>query len=214
MVNGQYNISRVIARPYQVTEHGLRRLSSDRRDFGIEPSGPTLLNRVTEKGGRVIGIGKIADLFVKSGVTHSIHTQDNQEGIDETIAAITGELNLDEIALPGPEHANPGCELIFTNLVDTDTTYGHRRDPDGYGRALEQIDQQIPRIVNSMRSEDLLIITSDHGNDPTAEGTDHTREYVPLLVTNEPNQPRNLGTIGSFAYVSKIVEQWLFNETN
>jgi phosphopentomutase len=212
MVSGEYNVSRVIARPYRVTAQGLKRLSSARRDYGIKPSTPTLLDWVVEQGGRVIGIGKIADLFVESGITHSVHTENNQEGIDTTIAAIQGQLELDEIALPGVEGRNPCCELIFTNLVDTDTKFGHRRDPAGYGRALEEFDQQLPRLLNVITAEDLLLITSDHGNDPTAEGTDHTREYVPLLIIGPKNRPRDLGTLESFAFVSRVVRQWLADD--
>ncbi len=209
MLGGQYNVSRVIARPYQVTEDGLRRLSSGRRDYGIKPVSPTLLNRVEQQSGRVIGIGKIADLFVESGVTHSVHTENNQEGIEATAAAIDGTLELEKYELHESRNENPTHELIFTNLVDTDTKFGHRRDPKGYGRALEQIDQQLPRLQNALGTDDLLIITSDHGNDPTAKGTDHTREYVPLLITGRSNEPTDLGTLKSFAYVSDVVAQWL-----
>jgi phosphopentomutase len=214
MVSGPYNVSRVIARPYKVTEAGLSRLHSKRHDYGIKPSQPTLLNRVVEQGGRVIGIGKIADLFVESGITHAVHTDNNQEGIDATVAAINGDLELGKIELNGSNgngsaNQNPTMELIFTNLVDTDTEFGHRRDPAGYSRALKQIDQQLPRILSGLGNDDLLIITSDHGNDPTASGSDHTREYVPLLITGPTNQPEDLGTLESYSYVSKVVSQWL-----
>lgn len=213
IVNRDHNISRVIARPYQSTTDGLCRLSVARRDYGLRPSRPTLLNWVVEQGGRVIAVGKIADLFVESGVTHSVHTDTNQEGIDQTIAAIDGELKLDEFAISGLQIGTPNCELIFTNLVDTDTQFGHRRDPIGYKNALESIDQHVPQLLNRIGREDLLIITSDHGNDPTAAGTDHTREYVPLLMFNPINQPQNLGTIATFAFVSKTVRRWLEHGT-
>lgn len=209
MVNGEFNISRVIARPYEVKTDGPRRLSAARHDYGIEPTEPTLLNWVVEQGGRVVGIGKIADLFVESGITHTIHTDSNLEGLATTHSAIAGKLDLKLIEVNPVNEPDPKFELIFTNLVDTDTQFGHRRDPKGYRKALEEIDRQLPMLLTGVTPDDVLIITSDHGNDPTANGTDHTREYVPILLYGPDHPAQDLGTIPSFAFVAETVRDWL-----
>jgi phosphopentomutase len=203
-----YNISRVIARPYRVIDGKPTRVSKDRRDYSVAPHKPTILNEIQNTGGEVIGIGKIEDIFSKSGVTHAIHTGSNREGLDLTLSAVKGELNLDEIKIA--EVPNPNKSLIFTNLVDTDMLFGHRNDPKGYGLALEEIDVTLGEIINNLKDDDLLIITADHGCDPTVEGTDHTREYVPLLVYHKNIVPEDLNLVIGFDYVAKIVKDWLF----
>jgi len=209
ILTDEYNVSRVIARPYCRTEKGLKRLSKDRRDLAVLPPRPTVLNRVAEAGGRVLGIGKIVDIFVGSGITHSVHTDGNAEGLELTIKALRHRLDLSRLRQPGVNSDDAKCELIFTNLVDTDALYGHRNNPQGYGRALEEIDQSIPQIVNLLTHDDLLIITGDHGCDPTVSGTDHTREYVPLLMVSPALSPAALGTTPSFAWIAEVVERWL-----
>lgn len=209
LLTDEYNVSRVIARPYRRTESGLQRLNGDRRDLAVVPPKPTLLNRISEAGGRVLGIGKIVDIFVGAGITHAVHTSGNSEGLELTIQALEGKLDLPSLRQPSVKSDSQPAELIFTNLVDTDALYGHRNDPIGYGKALEEIDRAIPRILNTLTVDDLLIITGDHGCDPTVPGTDHTREYVPLIVVSPNVSPCGLGTKPSFAWVSESVEQWL-----
>lgn len=210
LLTDEYNVSRVIARPYRRTASGLQRLSGGRRDLAVQPTQPTVLNRISEAGGRVLGIGKIVDIFVGSGITHAVHTDGNAAGLELTIQALRQQLNVSTLRQPGITSDDAKCELIFTNLVDTDALYGHRNNPAGYGSALEEIDRSIPVILNSMLADDLLIITGDHGCDPTVPGTDHTREYVPLLVVSQSLMPKALGTVASFAWIADTVERWLF----
>jgi len=207
MLDDGYNISRVIARPYRVID-GKPTRTTDRRDYSVVPTKPTLLNEIQKTGGKVIGIGKIEDIFSKSGITHAVHTSSNKEGLELTLKAVKGELNLDEIRMA--EVANPNKSLIFTNLVDTDMLFGHRNDPAGYGRAVEEVDLALGEIIASLKDDDLLIITADHGCDPTVEGTDHTREYVPLLVYHKDIVPEDLDLIIGFDYIAKIVKDWMF----
>ncbi len=209
LLTAEYNVSRVIARPYRRTESGLKRLSRDRRDLAVMPPHPTLLNRISDAGGRVLGIGKIVDIFVGSGITHAVHTGGNSEGLELTIRALRQQLDVSTLRQPGVTSDAAQCELIFTNLVDTDALYGHRNDPAGFGSALEEIDRSIPAILNSLSTDDLLIITGDHGCDPTVPGTDHTREYVPLLVYNLRSPAVNLDVRGSFAWIATAVAEWL-----
>lgn len=209
LLTDEYNVSRVIARPYRRTESGLKRLSGGRRDLAVKPTKPTVLNRVVESGGRVLAIGKIVDIFVGSGITHAVHTGSNEEGLELTIQALKRQMDLSALRQPGITSDDAKCELIFTNLVDTDALYGHRNDPLGYGRALEEIDRAIPELLTSLSQDDLLIITGDHGCDPTVPGTDHTREYVPLLVACHSTPPQSVGTAASFSWIADTVERWL-----
>ena len=204
---GEYNVSRVIARPYKVIDGKPTRISKDRRDYSMSPS-HTILNDIKNSGGKVIGIGKIEDIFSKSGITHAIHTGSNKEGLELTIQAITKNLDLEKIAYENKEYGEP--ELIFTNLVDTDMLYGHRNDAIGYGKALEEIDFYIGKILEVINDDDLLIITADHGCDPTTPGTDHTREKVPVLIYNKTTTGNDLGTILGFDIVAKFIKDWIF----
>ena len=207
---GNYNVSRVIARPYKVINGKPTRISKDRRDYSMVPS-HTVLNEIKEKGGKVIAIGKIEDIFSKSGITHAIHTGSNKEGLELTLSAVKNELNLEKIAYSDVKFQNEDVPtLIFTNLVDTDMLYGHRNDAKGYGLAIEEVDRYLTDIMNAMSDEDLLIVTADHGCDPTVAGTDHTREYVPVLLYNKNLPSKNLGLIDGFDYISKIVKDWIF----
>lgn len=205
---GDYNTARVIARPYKIIDGKPTRISQDRRDFSMAPK-HTLLNRIKDGGGKVIGIGKIEDIFAKSGITHAIHTGSNKEGLELTLKAIKGELPLEDIAYVKDKEYN-NQEIIFTNLVDTDMLYGHRNDPKGYGMAIEEIDTYLKPIMDSMKDSDLLIITADHGCDPTVEGTDHTREKVPFLMYSKtlPSND-NLGEIEGFDTIASFIRDWI-----
>jgi len=206
---GGYNVSRVIARPYKIIDGKPTRISKDRRDFSMVPK-HTMLNDLKDAGCNVIAIGKIEDIFSKSGITHAIHTGSNKEGLELTLKAVKGELDLKSIAYDknySPLTAHNS--LIFTNLVDTDMLFGHRNDAKGYGRAVEEIDTYIDDIANSMQDDDLLIITADHGCDPTVEGTDHTREKVPVLVYSKGIEPKDLTTIFGFDFIADIVKKHL-----
>ncbi len=209
LTEDDYYVSRVIARPYKIIEGKPTRISKDRRDYSIEPVSPTLLNEVKDNGGKVIGIGKIEDIFSKSGITHAIHTGSNKEGLELTLKAIKGELPLEDIAYVKDKEYN-NQEIIFTNLVDTDMLYGHRNDPKGYGMAIEEIDTYLKPIMDSMKDSDLLIITADHGCDPTVEGTDHTREKVPFLMYSKtlPSND-NLGEIEGFDTIASFIRDWI-----
>lgn len=202
-----WNVSRVIARPYKIIDGKPTRISKDRRDYSMVPS-HTILNDIKDAGAKVIGIGKIEDIFSKSGVTHAIHTGSNKEGLELTLKAVKNELELDKIAYNNI-NITQDAEFIFTNLVDTDMLYGHRNDAKGYGKAIEEIDTYVDDIIENMTENDLLIITADHGCDPTVEGTDHTREYVPILVYKQNIEGKNLGLIKGFDYIAKTVKNWL-----
>ena len=206
---GNYNVSRVIARPYKIIDGKPTRISKDRRDYSMVPS-RTLLNDIKDAGMKVVAIGKIEDIFSKSGITHAIHTGSNKEGLELTLKAIKEELPLDAIAYPDFKAGENNNYLIFTNLVDTDMLYGHRNNAKGYGEAIEEIDRYLTDIIGQLKEDDLLIITADHGCDPTVPGTDHTREYVPLLVFGQKISPKDLGLINGFDYVAKLIKDWIF----
>jgi len=207
--DGNWNVSRVIARPYKIIDGKPTRISKDRRDYSMLPEN-TILDEVKTKGGQVIAIGKIEDIFAKAGITHAIHTGSNKEGLELTLKAVKNELPLNEIKYPDYTSEKPFASIIFTNLVDTDMLYGHRNDAKGYGKAIEEIDTYISPIIQYMTNEDLLIITADHGCDPCVEGTDHTREYVPLLVYRHGIKPQNLELLTGFDNVAKIIKEWIF----
>ena len=207
---GENNVSRVIARPYHIVDGKPVRISKDRRDYSVEPPKPTVLNEILNSGGRVVGIGKIEDIYVKSGISHAVHTGSNKEGLELTLKAVEGILELDKIRIADSIEP-PKFELIFTNLVDTDMLYGHRNNWKGYGKAIEEIDSFLPEIMDKMTKDDILFITADHGCDPTVPGTDHTREQVPLLVYSKAHDFKtgDLGILSSFAYIADEVRKWL-----
>lgn len=205
---GDWNVSRVIARPYKIIDGKPTRISKDRRDYSMVPP-HSVLNEIKDKGAKVIGIGKIEDIFSKSGITHAIHTGCNKEGLELTLKAVKNELNLDEIAYDkNAKYSNPNS-FIFTNLVDTDMLFGHRNDAKGYGKAIEEIDTYVDDIIDAMNDNDLLIITADHGCDPTVPGTDHTREYVPILIFHKNGNGENLDMIKGFDYIADRIKNWL-----
>lgn len=160
-----YMVGRVIARPF-IGEPGNFERTSNRHDYALKPFGRTVMNEMKDAGYDVIAIGKISDIYDGEGVTKSLRTVSNMDGMDKILDTLNMEFN----------------GLSFLNLVDFDAKFGHRRDPEGYGKALEEFDVRLKEVLDRLRQDDLLIITADHGNDPTHHGTDHTREYVPLLV--------------------------------
>ncbi|MEO6866980.1 MAG: phosphopentomutase [Gaiellales bacterium] len=165
LLTGEHAVSRVIARPFIGVPGDFTR-TGHRRDFSLEPPGPSHLTALQAAGKPVIGVGKIGDIFAMKGVDEDNHTDSNQHGIDVTIEKLN---ELEE-------------GLIFVNLVETDANFGHRRDPEGFHRCLQEFDRRVPEIEAAMRPGDLLIITADHGCDPTYRGSDHTRELVPLIA--------------------------------
>ena len=208
---GNYNVARVIARPYKVIDGKPTRISKDRRDYSMAPPKKTVLDKFKDIGAKVIGIGKIEDIFSKAGITHAIHTGSNKEGLELTIKAIDGSLDLDSIKYEGINITDNTKEIIFTNLVDTDMLFGHRNDAKGYGQAIEEIDDYLDKILPMIGEDDLLIITADHGCDPTVEGTDHTREQVPVLYYSKNIEPKDLGIENGFDSIAKRVGEWLLS---
>jgi len=183
LVGEGLGVGRVIARPFVGTPGHFKR-TSNRHDYALPPSGETLLDRMTASGQPVVAIGKIEDLFAGRGITRAIHTSSDEDGMD----AVEREM------------AGVGHGLIFTNLVDFDTQYGHRNDVAGYAANLERFDARLARILPMLKPDDVLVVTADHGNDPTTPSTDHAREYVPLLVTGARVRPAvDLGTRRTFA---------------
>ena len=206
---GNYNVARVIARPYKIIDGKPTRISKDRRDYSMAPPKETVLDKYKNRGVKVIGVGKIEDIFSKAGITHAIHTGSNKEGLELTIKAIDGTLDLEKIKYPDANITDNSKEIIFTNLVDTDMLFGHRNDAEGYGKAIEEIDDYLDKILPLITENDLLIITADHGCDPTVEGTDHTREQVPVLYYSKKIEPKDLGIEYGFDTIAKRIEKWL-----
>ncbi|WP_144460316.1 phosphopentomutase [Siminovitchia fortis] len=161
----EYKVGRVIARPFIGSPGNFQR-TANRHDYALKPFGRTVMNELSSNGFDVIAIGKIHDIYDGEGITESIRTKSNMDGMDKLVQVMEKDFT----------------GISFINLVDFDAKFGHRRDPEGYGAALEQFDKRLPEVFERMQDDDLLIITADHGNDPTHHGTDHTREYVPLLV--------------------------------
>ena len=207
--DGNYHVARVIARPYKVIDGKPTRISKDRRDYSMVPPKETLLNRVKNLGAKVVGIGKIEDIFAKSGITHAIHTGSNKEGLELTIKAINSELDYSSMAYSDTNITNEDIEIIFTNLVDTDMLYGHRNDAVGYGRAIEEVDTYLEKILELLTENDLLFVTADHGCDPTVKGTDHTREKVPVLIYRKGSEGGSIGEVLGFDYIANTITEYL-----
>ena len=190
---GEWLVGRVIARPF-IEQNGSYVRISGRHDYTFDPQGETILDRISGAGQEVCAVGKITDIFNGRGITSSVYTNGNADGVYRTVEYMDS------------------CErgLIFTNLIDFDSMYGHRRDAEGYGRALEEFDSMLPAVMNRMRPGDLLILCADHGNDPVHAGWNHTREYVPLLVCGEKARKNvNLGTLSSFSDVGASICEYL-----
>ncbi len=188
----RFSVVRVIARPF-IGSPGQFTRTANRRDYSVNPPHPTVLNALKEAGRDVIAIGKISDIYAGEGVTRAIHTKSNMDGVDQLLNVMKEPFN----------------GLAFVNLVDFDAKFGHRRDPAGYAQALEEFDARLPEVLDALGEEDLLIITADHGNDPTHHGTDHTREYTPLLVYSKslPQVGKSLGVRGTFADIGATLAE-------
>ncbi|MCP3738658.1 phosphopentomutase [Rossellomorea sp. BNER] len=185
----KYLVGRVIARPF-VGEPGNFKRTSNRHDYALKPFDRTVMNELKDSGYDVVAIGKISDIYNGEGVTEALRTKSNEDGMDQFIQAFDKTFT----------------GLSFLNLVDFDALYGHRRDPEGYGKALEEFDARLPEVFEKMTEDDLLIITADHGNDPIHHGTDHTREYVPLLVySKDIKEGKELSIRKTFADVGATV---------
>lgn len=190
-LNDPYMLGRIIARPF-VGEVGHFTRTANRHDYALKPFARTVMNELKDAHYDVIALGKIADIYDGEGVTKAVRTISNMDGMDKLIA------NFDE----------DFTGISFLNLVDFDALYGHRRDPQGYGKALEEYDARLPEVFGKMTNDDLLIITADHGNDPTYRGTDHTREYVPLLVYSPRfSMGKKLATRKIFADIGATVAE-------
>ena len=186
ILQGEHGVGRVIARPFE-GEWPFRR-TTNRHDFSLIPP-RTMLNAISEQGQAAIGVGKINDIFAGSGVTESIPTRGNTDGLAKTLALADRDFQ----------------GLCFVNLVDFDMLYGHRQDPDGYATALAEFDRWLPDFLAKLGPEDAVFITADHGCDPSDQSTDHTREYVPLLALGQGIRPVNLGTRSTFADLAATV---------
>ncbi|GIU92401.1 MAG: phosphopentomutase [Acidimicrobiia bacterium] len=187
----RYRIGRVIARPFEGPPGGFRR-TYERKDFAMEPDGPTLLDHASAAGLDTFGVGKIEDLFAGRGLSATVHTEGDADGLARTLEAMR-------------ERPRPG--IVFTNLVDLDMLYGHREDPHGYASGLAIIDRHLPALVEALGPDDLLFVTADHGNDPTDGSTDHTREYVPLLVAGGSAAGVDLGVRSQFGDVAATIAE-------
>jgi phosphopentomutase len=193
LLTGEHAVGRVIARPFIGAPGNFTRTES-RRDFSLEPPEDTILDILKASGKSVMGVGKIEDIFAHRGLTISDHTGNNDAGVDAIVKFL------------GTEEEG----LIFANLVDFDSLYGHRNDPVGYAAALEAFDRRLPEILGCMRESDILMITADHGNDPTTPGTDHSRERVPVLIVGKAvSQNANIGTRACYADVAATIADLL-----
>lgn len=186
---GEHGVGRVIARPFTTDENGNYKRTANRHDFSLVPPQKTALAAIKESGLDVIAIGKITDIFAGDGITQTIFTHGNTEGIARTLEAAKSDFN----------------GFCFTNLVDFDMLYGHRQDPEGYARALMEFDASLPALMDELNDDDILIITADHGCDPADNSTDHTREYIPFIIYGKNIKPENLGTHLGFAHAGKFV---------
>lgn len=192
LLQGEHAVGRVIARPFVGEAPDFTR-TANRRDFSLAPSGPTLLDAVSRAGKTVFAVGKITDIFAGRGVTRSVYTHSNAEGMEQALNALNDEFE----------------GLCFVNLVDFDMKYGHRQDIDGYAAALAAFDRWLPSFLDGLGEEDVLFITADHGCDPGDDSTDHTREYIPLLVYGKRVRAVNLGTRSTFADIGSTVAEAL-----
>jgi phosphopentomutase len=189
MFVGDRTIGRIIARPYIVRDGEYIR-TSNRKDFAMDPPARTMLDHLKNSGFEVSAVGKIEDIFNKNGITRAVHIKNNNDGVDRTLEYMK----------------TAGNGLIFTNLVDFDMVYGHRNNVKGYAQALEEFDSRLPEILSEMREDDVLIITADHGCDPVSKSTDHSREYVPLLVYGKGIKGGvNLGIRECFCDIGKTI---------
>ncbi len=195
----KYAVGRVIARPFVGTSGNFKR-TPNRHDYSVKPPEKTVMNFLVESGYDSISVGKISDIYAGEGVTEAVKSKSNMDGVDQTINLLKKDFR----------------GLLFTNLVDFDMLYGHRRDPIGYGKAIEEFDQRLPEIIEALREDDLLLLTADHGNDPTHPGTDHTREYVPIIAYSKSLQGgTDLGILNTFSDLgATVADNFEVNGTN
>jgi phosphopentomutase len=192
ILDNEDKVGRVIARPFVGNDEGDFKRTENRHDYAVPPPPDNLLPQLEKNDFDVVCIGKIASIYDSCGVTEDLIAKNNNQSVDQTIKALNADSR----------------RLIFSNLVDMDMLYGHRRDVEGYARSLEEFDERLPEIVAALKDGDLMIITADHGNDPTFRGTDHTREYAPLLVFGKAaKQGVNLGTRESLADIGQTVAE-------
>lgn len=188
----EWRVGRIIARPYKGENRDNFVRTSNRKDFACDPPSKSILEKIEEKKMSVIAVGKIHDIFNGKGVTKKISSGSNKEGVDKLLEIMDKKFT----------------GLCFVNLNDFDTLYGHRRDVEGYARAIEELDVEIPMILNKLNNDDLLIITADHGNDPTFKGTDHTRENTPVLIYSRVfNEPKMLPIMNTFADIGATIAE-------
>ena len=193
MLMGEDQVARVIARPF-IGEVGNFQRTSNRRDYSIKPYQKTVLDYAKEAGLKVKAVGKIVDIYDGEGITDDVHTKDNMDGVNQTLNYMKEDFN----------------GILFTNLVDFDAKFGHRRDVPGYRQAIEEVDARLPEMMAAMKPTDILILLADHGNDPAYKGSDHTREYIPLLVYGDAVKAGvDLGTRKTFADVAATVSDIL-----
>jgi phosphopentomutase len=184
---GDAEVGRVIARPFDGNPGRFERISDQRKDFSSIPPTPNLMSLLQDNQIKTYSIGKIIDLFAGNHFTQYRKTKSNAEGLSQLLSLLSA--NIDQ-------------SFIFTNLIDTDQVYGHRQDPEGYGTCLEEIDRALPAVLGKLTDDDVLVITGDHGNDPADDSTDHTREFVPLLVYRKRSSAQNLGIRATFSDVA------------
>lgn len=188
VLQGDYEVGRVIARPFEGEPGSYARISDLRKDFSAPPPEPNLLTIMQDAGIKTYSIGKVADLFAGVGFTQYRKTNSNAEGISQLLSLMSADID---------------GSFVFTNLIDTDQIYGHRQDPEGYAECLQEIDRAIPALVSKLKPDDILIFTGDHGNDPGDDSTDHTREFVPLLVMQkDQSKSVDLGTRRTFSDIA------------
>lgn len=188
-----YNIARIIARPFIGEKAGQFTRTANRHDYSVLPPAPTVLDKLRNAGGNVIAVGKINDIYAGCGITKAIHAS----GLEEL-----WDITLEEV-MTSPENS-----IIFTNFVDFDMYWGHRRDVKGYAEGLEYFDERLPDIIPLLRDDDIVFITADHGNDPTYKGTDHTREQVPMLLFGKKIQSRFAGESSTFADIGQTIAKY------
>ncbi len=189
---GEHGVGRVIARPF-IGEPGNFTRTSNRHDFSLKPPKMTMLNQLQDAGYETLGVGKIIDIFAEEGISRFVRTKNNMDGIEKTLEYMKEDFT----------------GLCFVNLVDYDMLYGHRNDVDGYAKALTEFDEQLPRILDGLREEDILMITADHGCDPSTPSTDHSREMIPLVVYGRQiKENNNLGTRDSFSDIGATIVEY------
>ncbi|MDP3014701.1 MAG: phosphopentomutase [Candidatus Subteraquimicrobiales bacterium] len=193
ILKDEHNVCRVIARPFTGKPDTFVR-TAERRDYSVKPPSKTVLDYAIDAGFKVYAVGKIGEIFANQGISKAVHTKNNMDGIDKTLEFMKNE--------------DKG--IIFANLVDFDMLWGHRNDPQGYAKGLKEVDKRVPELIERLKSSDVLIFTVDHGCDPTTPSTDHSREYVPLLVYGEKIKPGiNLGIRKSFSDLGRTISELL-----